>query len=374
VVADEAHVRALGDKWDAWTQCGTARASRMLPAGARPPLAALGRGAAGSLPQQIVFELFGACGFGAKRTLFTGFVAALGRAEAVKYLPETWFSEGAREAGEYARTHPDARFILKTGHRQEHVDIVPATDVAALVDKASRASVTQVLMPTVTVGAARTAFRTYTWLRCSGANREPSALVDWMSPAYHAVDNQTMIASGYTGAKDIATASELVSRHMTREQGRDVRACVRRTVAQFLRVFGARMCEFPDGPDPPRAGAGDVFERALVAEVYGFDWIPILVEPRAGAGRAGCRLLETNRFPDMQLSGSADEPTPKDELKICTYLRRFAVHTPEAARLGCDEHRDEDVVFPSDATAGPRDGDGHDFHFEERLVETMINS
>jgi hypothetical protein len=154
------------------------------------------------------------------------------------------------------------------------------------------------------------AFRTYVHVRC-GTLGQVSAAIDFNSPAYVNLDNTTVISSGYAASDGFATASTFLKRHLKSSQQAQVRAGVAMRVGLFLTAFGKPMCTFRAPEQQPRM-------QDLVTEMFGFDWLPTI----DAYGGMDVKLLETNRFPDMQLY-TPDQKGAKDVVKICTLQRRL---------------------------------------------------
>jgi len=238
--------------------------------------------------------------------------AALGRQRAAEICPETWTKADAADLLAYGRAHPDARFIFKFGHRQTGMQVHDATDprlpsiVQSSVAKViQRVQADALLLP----NGGHVAFRTYTWFRCLPASVQ--ARIDFNSPAYLNHDNVSLISSGYTPSKgNFTSTSAFMRRFLTPLEIELMRASMRDALTGFLHSFGASMCAFASSEHLPKPDD-------VVCELYGFDWLPVR---STATGRVGVKLLETNRFPDMQLH-SHDASDAKDVVKVCTFAR-----------------------------------------------------
>ncbi|KAH9253199.1 hypothetical protein BASA81_008881 [Batrachochytrium salamandrivorans] len=289
-------------EWDVWATCSTSSRDRIPPAMAR------------SLENSLVMFLPGKCLLAAKAGLWQGLESRFGVHEAEKIAPRTIVRPAQHETllREYLDTlSVNTTFVTKSGHRQRGIqelkmDLKNKPEFIRQVLELQPV-VIQVKQESIRYNNRRTAFRTYTWIQCKPNNRA-SAIIDWNSPAYVAVEEHSLIASGYTSAAEEFSTHELLTKLGIAHQ---VKSAVQRKVSKVLVAFGSQMCQ---GYVP--WGAGRQTE-----ELFALDWIPT---------GSDAMLLEVNRFPDIRLHYSistGENPirqyTKKDWLKVCTHLRRF---------------------------------------------------
>jgi hypothetical protein len=360
---------AYNDWFDLWLQCGVSGEHRLIP---KQQFQALNvNGWITYLPGQAIY--------GSKRGLYEGMIKYHGEEITHSILPQTWFKNRRDENHllSFALKHPNMKFISKSGHRQGRVNVYTGEEIVKLslnynnnnvandvendddVAKWLPPGVWQIMYDTFLVEGTRTAFRTYVWISCID-EQHGTALIDYHAPAYHALNESSIFASGYSGRKTFQDTSMFLNSFLHPTQKQQVKECIQYSVQKFLQAFSSIVCEGRQFFDP----------QVLVAEVHGFDWIVIPATAAAtatgGGGGSGdmaersneddsvliqkvtCRLLETNRFPDMSLADIVN-PIPKDCLKICTFARRLRIKIIKTTmksntECDCENDKDEDVV------------------------------
>lgn len=287
-------------KWDVWATCSTSHKDRIPPA------------MASSSENALVLFLPGKCSLAAKAGLWQGLESRFGVHEAEKIAPRTIVRPAQHEdlLREYLDTLlVNTTFVTKSGHRQRGIqelqlDVAHPDEFIRQVLELQPV-VLQLKQESARYDNRRTAFRTYTWIQCQPNNRA-SATIDWNSPAYVALEEHSLVASGYTNAVEEFSTHELLTRLGIAHQ---VKPAVQRKVSKVLVAFGSQMCQ---GHVPSAGGR-------RTEELFALDWVP--------TEKGDAMLLEVNRFPDTRLHAPAlGGYTKKDWLKLCTHLRRFPEH------------------------------------------------